>query len=408
MHQPTPALNPFRVIQKHRNFRIFWGGQTVSLIGTWMQSVAQGWLALELTNDPLMVGLVSAAGSFPVLLFSLFAGVLADRYDKLRIVRIAQALLLLQAGALWWFVWSGLIDIKWLLGLALLNGTIVAFEIPARQAFVIELVGREELLDAIALNSGGFNLARIVGPSLAAGVIATLGLEWCFGLNAVSYLAVLGGLFLVRLPPYVPRSGAPTPLEGLRQGISFMRTQREVAVLMRMVAVYAVLGVPFLVLMPVFARDVLGSTASAYSILYACVGIGALAAALALAAAGRRVSRGRLLAGAAHAFPVLLVLFSISRWLPLSGALLVAVGFTMVLTNALSNAMLQTIVPDGLRGRVMAAYAWVFVGFGPIGSLLAGAAARYVGAPLTVAVGAAGTLAFAAWMFGRNPGLRAL
>lgn len=408
MPQPTPALNPFRVIQKHRNFRIFWGGQTVSLIGTWMQSVAQGWLALELTNDPLMVGLVSAAGSFPVLLFSLFAGVLADRYDKLRIVRIAQALLLLQAGALWWFVWSGFIDIRWLLGLALLNGTIVAFEIPARQAFVIELVGREELLDAIALNSGGFNLARIVGPGLAAGVIATLGLEWCFGLNAVSYLAVLGGLFLVRLPPYVPHSGAPTPLEGLRQGISFMRTQREVAVLMRMVAVYAVLGVPFLVLMPVFARDVLGSTASAYSILYACVGIGALAAALVLAAAGRRVSRGRLLAGAAHAFPILLILFSMSRWLPLSGALLVAVGFSMVLTNALSNAILQTIVPDGLRGRVMAAYAWVFVGFGPIGSLLAGAAARYVGAPLTIAVGAVATLAIAAWVFARNPGLRAL
>ncbi len=408
MSRPTPALNPFRVVQKHRNFRIFWSGQTVSLIGTWMQTVALGWLALELTNDPFMVGLVSASSSFPVLLFSLFAGVLADRYDKLRIVRVAQTLLLVQAATLWWFVWSGNVSIGWLLALALLNGAVVAFEIPARQAFVVELVGREDLLDAIALNSGGFNLARIIGPSLAAGVIATLGLEWCFALNAVSYLAVLGGLLLVRIPPYQQHVGASTALEGLRQGLAFMRTQREVAVLMRMVAVYAIFGAPFLVLMPVIARDVLGSSATAYSVLYACVGIGALAAALALAAAGRRVRRGRLLALAAHAFAILLVLFAMSRWLPLSGALLVVVGFTMVLTNALSNTILQTIVPDGLRGRIMAAYAWVFVGFGPIGSLVAAFAARHVGAPLTIVVGAVVTLTFVAWAFAANPRLRAL
>jgi MFS family permease len=408
MPQPTPALNPFRVVQKHRNFRIFWGGHSVSLIGTWMQTVAQGWLALELTNDPFMVGLVSAAGSLPVLIFSLFAGVLADRYDKLRIVRTAQVLLLMQAATLWWFVWSGEITIGWLTTLAVLNGCIFAFEIPARQSYLIELVGREDLLDAIALNSGGFNLARIIGPGIAAVVIATVGLEWCFAVNAFSYLAALGGLFLMRVPPRQSHAGAPTPLEGLWQGITFMRSSREVSILMRMVAVYSVFGIPVLVLMPVIARDVLGSTATAYSILYACVGAGALTAALVLATIGRRVPRGKLLALSGYAFPVLLILFATARALPLAGALLVAVGFTMVLTNALANAILQTVVPDGLRGRVMAAYAWVFIGLGPIGSLLAGAAARYVGAPLAIAIGGGVTLAFASWVFTRHAELRAL
>ncbi len=408
MTHPTPPLNPFRVIQKYRNFRIFWSGQTVSLVGTWMQTVALGWLTLELTNDPFMVGLVSAAASFPVLIFSLFAGVLADRYDKLRIVRISQSLLLLQATALWWFVWSGEISTPWLMTLALFNGTVVAFEIPARQAFVIELVGRDDLLDAIALNSGGFNLARILGPSIAAAVIAAFGLEWCFALNAVSYLAVLAGLFMLDVPPFQPRAHAPTAIEGLLEGIRYMRSRREVALLMRMVGVYSVLGVPFLVLMPVIARDVLGSTATGYAALYACVGLGALAAALTLAALGRRIPRGRLLASAAHGFPVLLIAFALSRWLPLAAALLVAIGFAMILTNALSNAILQTIVPDELRGRVMSAYSWVFIGLGPVGSLLSGFGARIIGAPLTIAAGAAVTLLCAAWVFGRYPEMRVL
>jgi MFS family permease len=403
----APSFNPFRVLQQHGNFRLFWAGQTVSLIGTWMQSVAQGWLALELTDDAFMVGLVSAAGSFPVLVLSLYGGVLADRHDKLRLVRIAQALLLVQATLLWWVVWSGNVTIGWLLSLALLGGTINAFDIPARQSLVIDLVGRDDLLDAIALNSSGFNLARIIGPGIAAVVIARVGLAACFGLNALSYLAVLAGLWRIDLPRR-ERLAAPSPLEGLRQGVAYLVGTPEVATVMRLVAVYSVFGVPYLVLMPVIARDELRSDATGYSLLLTCVGVGAVAAALALAALGRRVRQGKLLAAAAYAFSGLLVAFSMSRMLWLSAVILVAVGAAMILNNAVSNSLLQTLAPDALRGRVMSAYAWVFVGLGPVGSILAGTLATLIGAARAVSVGAMIMLLYALWAFARRPEIRRL
>src|SRR3982750_4119140 len=227
MSHPTPAralkrpINPFRALQVHRNFRLFWTGQTVSLIGTWMQTVGVGWLALELTNSAFLVGVVSAAGSFPVLLLSLYGGVLADRRSKLRIVIICQALLLAEAAALWWYTWSGRIGFDSLLVLTLLGGFISAFEIPARQAMIVELVAREDLVDAIALNSGGFNLARIVGPSIAAVVLAQWGGAACFAINAGSYRAVLASLSLVKLPRWVPVQNLVSPLEQLKQGFQY-------------------------------------------------------------------------------------------------------------------------------------------------------------------------------------------
>ena len=199
----TASLNPFQTLQRHRNFRLFWFGQTLSLIGTWMQSMAEGWLALELSNSALVVGLVASAQSLPILLVSMHAGWVVDRTDKLRIVKIAQTLLGLQAATLWWFIWSGHITVGWLLVFAFVSGAISAFEIPARQSLVIELVGREDLPGAIALNSSGFNLARVVGPSIGAIVIAQLGIAWCFGVNALSYVTVLAGLFLIRLPEWM-------------------------------------------------------------------------------------------------------------------------------------------------------------------------------------------------------------
>ncbi|HUF28136.1 MAG TPA: MFS transporter [Gemmatimonadaceae bacterium] len=405
---PSRSLNPFRALQKHRNFRIFWGGQTLSLIGTWMQSVAQGWLALELTDDPFMVGLVVAVGSIPVLLFSLWAGVLADRVDKLRIVFVAQALLLVQATLLWWFVWTGQIGIGLLIGLATAGGIVNAVEIPSRQAMVIELVGREDLLDAIALNSSGFNLARIIGPSLAAIVIARLGLAWCFALNALSYLAVLLSLFRIRLPPRVRASQAVTPLEGLRQGLVYMRSTRDVAVLMRLTAAFSVLGVPYLTLLPVFARDILDLGATGYGTLLTFVGLGALAGALSLAAVGRRVRRGRLLAIGAHSFAAIIVVFSLVSHPTAAAALLLLAGYAMITTNALTNGLLQSIVPDDLRGRVMAAYTFVFVGLSPLGSLLGGAVASAAGVRWAIGGGGAIMLAFAAWAFWRYPEIRRL
>jgi MFS family permease len=406
--RPTPAINPFRAIQRHRNFRYFWIGQTVSLIGSWMQQVGQGWLALELTNDAFRVGLVSAMGSLPVLVFSLYAGVLVDRTDKLRLVFIAQVLFCAEAALLWWLTWSGHITYEWLLALATMQGLISSVEIPARQSLFVELVGREDLLDAIALNSSGFNLARIIGPSIAALVIAHAGLAWCFGINALSYVAVLGGLFLVRLPPFKPAVQRLTPLQGLVQGVRYMRATPAVSALMRIVAVYAILGVPYLVLMPVFARDVLGTGASGYGFLLTFVGIGALAGALTLAARSRRIRRGRWLMYSSYAFSALLVIFSFVRSVPLAASVLLFTGLTMIINSALANGILQTLVPDELRGRVMSAYVFVYVGLSPIGAFTAGAVARAVGTSWAIGAGGAIMLAYTLWAFWRYPELRRL
>jgi MFS family permease len=401
--RPTPAINPFRAIQRHRNFRYFWVGQTLSLIGSWMQQVGQGWLALELTNDAFRVGLVSAMGSLPVLVFSLYAGVLVDRTDKLRLVFIAQALFCLEATALWWLTWTGHITFGWLLALATLQGLISSVEIPARQSLFVELVGREDLLDAIALNSSGFNLARIIGPSIAALVIAQAGLAWCFGINALSYIAVLAGLFLIRLPPFKPVIHRLTPLQGLMQGIRYMKATPAVSALMRIVAVYAIFGVPYLVLMPVVARDVLGTGASGYGYLLTFVGVGALAGALTLAARSRRIRRGRWLMYSSYSFSILLVIFSFVRSVPLASAVLLFTGLTMIINSALANGILQTVVPDELRGRVMSAYVFVYVGLSPIGAFLAGAVARAVGADWAIGAGGGIMLAYTLWAFWKYP-----
>jgi len=402
------SLNPFRVLVEHRNFRRFWTGQTLSLVGTWMQSVAQGWLALELSDDALLVGLVAAAGSLPVLLLSLPAGVLADRVSKLRLVTVAQALMLVQATALWWLVASGRVTIGWLVALASLNGVLQAVDVPARQALVVELVGRDDLLDAIALNSTGFNLARIVGPSIAAVVIAQAGLAWCFGLNALSYLAVLAGLLRVRLPAVEVRSAALGALDGLREGLRYVRSTPTVATLLRLTAVYSVFGLPYLTLMPVFARDVLGLGASGYGTLLSCVGVGAIAGALFLAAVGRRVRRGRLLAFAATAFAALLIVLSFVRTSELAAIVLLFCGLTMILTNAITNGLLQTTSPDEYRGRVMSVHALLFIGMSPAGAIIGGAVARWLGVDAAIGIGGAVVLGAALFSLVRHPEVRQL
>ena len=401
-------MNPFRVLVRHRAFRLFWTGQTLSQVGTWMQSVAQGWLALELSDDPLVVGLVSAAGSLPVLLLSLPAGVLADRIDKLRLVTLTQALMLVQASALWVLVGTGRVTVGWLVALAALNGILQAADVPARQSLVVELVGRDDLLDAIALNSTGFNLARIVGPSIAALVIASFGLAWCFGLNALSYMAVLAGLLAIRRPPPVLAAPTLSPIEGLREGLRYVRSTPTIATLLQLTAVYSVCGLPYLTLMPVFARDVLGLDAAGYGTLLSCVGVGAITGALLLASVGRRIRRGRLLAVAALSFASLLIVFAFVRSYPLAAALLVLCGLTMILTNAITNGLLQTTAPDAFRGRVMSVHALLFIGLSPAGALIGGAVARWFGVAVAVGGGASVLLVAAAVTLARRPQLREL
>jgi MFS family permease len=406
MPDEAQSFNPFRVLQAHRNFRLFWIGQTVSLIGTWMQQVGQGWLALQLSNSALIVGLVSAAGSLPILLFSLYAGVIVDRQDKLRLVKIAQVLLSIQSALLWWLVWSGRITIPLLVGLAAMNGLISAVEIPARQSMIVDLVGRDDVVDAIALNSGGFNLARIIGPSIAAAVIASAGLAWCFGINALSYIAVIGCLVAIRLPTFVPAEKIVAAREGFMEGMAYIRSRRDITGIMGLIAVYSIFGLQYLTMMPVIARDVLHTGAGGYGFLVTLVGVGALSGALVLAAFSARVRRGRLFLISALSFAALLFVFSLMRNITVAGFLLVFIGLTMMINGALANGMLQAIVPDELRGRVMAAYVFVYVGFTPIGSLIAGAVAHVLNVQWAIGGGAAIMLLYSLWAFWKFPEMK--
>jgi MFS family permease len=406
MRGETQSLNPFRVLQAHRNFRLFWIGQTVSLIGTWMQQVGQGWLALQLSNSAFIVGLVSAAGSLPILLFSLYAGVIVDRQDKLRLVKAAQVLLSVEAAILWWLVWSGRITIPLLVGLAAMNGVISAVEIPARQSMIVDFVGREDVVDAIALNSGGFNLARIIGPSIAAAVIASAGLAWCFGINALSYIAVIGCLAAIHLPKFVPAEKIVAAREGFMEGMAYIRSRRDVTGIMGLMAIYSIFGLQYLTMMPVIARNVLHTGAGGYGFLVTLVGVGALSGALVLATFSARVRRGRLFVISAFSFAVLLLVFSLVRNITVAGILLVFIGLTMMINGALANGMLQAIVPDELRGRVMAAYVFVYVGFTPIGSLIAGAVAHVLNVQWAVGGGAVIMLVYATWAFWKYPEMR--
>lgn len=394
--------NPFRPLVVHRNFRLFWSGHTLSLIGTWMQSVAQGWLALELTNNAFMVGVVSAAQALPVLLFSLYAGVIADRYNKFRLIVSGQTILLLQALILWYIASSPYLNIWWMIGLAGVNGIVTAFETPTRQSFIADLVGKEDLRSAIALNSTGFNLARIVGPSIAALVISTLGLSWCFGFNAVSYFAVLISLFFMRLPQWTPKENLQSPWDGLKEGLIYIRRTPEVSTLIKMVGVFSIFGMPIMTLMPVMARDVLNTDASGYGFLLTSVGVGALTGALSLAWIGRRIRGGRLYLCSAFLFATLVIIFATVTSQMIATLLVTGIGFVMILNTALANSILQTIAPDELRGRVVSAYVFVFIGMMPVGSLLLGALARAFDVRVALTAGATIMLLNAVWVALRN------
>jgi len=405
---PTRSFNPFRTLAVHRNFRLFWFGQTASLIGTWMQQISTAWLALELSNDPFLVGLVSAAGTLPILLFSIPAGVFADRRKKLRIVRVAQVMFLIQAVLLWWFTWSGHVTIAVLIALVLASGLLEAFEIPARQSLIVRLVGKDDLQDAIALNSGGFNLARILGPSLAAIVIAQFGIAWCFGFNAVSYFAVLIGLAMIRLPAGTDEisESAHSTWHGVVEAFTYIRNDRLMWILIRVVALFSFLGIPVLTMLPVMARDHLHLGAAGYGTLMGCFGIGALTGTLLIAGQGGRLRRGVVLTTCSLVLGLAMLAFGLSTSVVLSGFLLFVCGMAMMGNNALINGLMQSRVPDAMRARVMGLYVTVYIGTHPLGSAIAGWCAREFGVSRTVV--AMGTLLFgaAAWAFRKYPEIR--
>ena len=394
------SLSPFAAL-RHRNFRLFFIGQTTSLIGTWMQSIGQGWLVLQLTNSAFQVGLVSALGALPVLLFSLPAGVYVDRHDKQRIVVWGQFLMSVQAVILTVLTYARVIT-AWEVGvLAFFGGMLNAIEIPARQSFFVDLVGKEDLTNAIALNSSAYNVARILGPSIAGLVIAKYGVKMCFLLNAISYIAVIAALLMMRLPAFLPAISHPDALTHFREGLAFAKSDRRVWGMIVMTAAFGIFGFQFVVMLPVFARDVLEVGASGLGIMSALVGVGAVISALALAIFSPRMQRGQVLRWSGPAFGLSIVLFAITSWYPGVLLMLALSGFWMILNNAITNSLIQGMTPDALRGRVMALWTFVFVGFAPIGSLQVGWVAERLGAPVAVAIGGAVSLLSCAWIWFR-------
>ena len=372
----------------HRNFRLFFIGQGISLVGTWMQNVGEGWLILTLTNSPFYVGLTAALSSLGVLLFSLYAGVIADRVDKRRFIIFMQLAFMLEALTVAVLVWTGVVAVWQVLLLATILGIASAFDIPMRQSFVVEMVGKDDLMNAIALNSSVFNGARVIGPAIAGVLIGAVGIAWCYFLNGVSYIAVIAGLLLMRLPPRAPPARGASAWTGFREVLAYLRGDRRLRVLMILTAVISVFGFPYIAMMPVFARDVLHRGATGYGALTSSIGIGAVIGALGIALASARIrARGRLMLAGGTAFGILLMLFAASRSLALSMLLLALAGCAMIVNNSLANTLLQTTAPDHLRGRVMGFYSFVFVGMAPFGAFLFGLVAEHVGAPATLAAG---------------------
>jgi MFS family permease len=397
---PAPRFTPFAAL-RHRNFRLFYAGQTLSLVGTWMQSLAQGWLVLQLTNSAFWVGLVAFLGSLPIVLFTLPAGVYVDRSHKRRVITICQALMLVQALVMTALTALHRIEAWEVAALAMFLGSLQAIEIPARQSFFVELVAREDLTNAIALNSSAFNASRIIGPAIAGVLVARVGMAWCFGLNALSYVAVLIGLARMRLPAFAPPRMQGNDIERFKEGIRFVRSERRVFALVLSTALLSLFGFPYLVLLPVFARDQLHVGAEGLGIMSASVGIGAVASALWLAAVAARSGRGRMVVIAGPSFGIAVALFALSRSFPLALLMLAATGFAMVLNNAATNTLLQHLVSDDLRGRVMSVWTFVFVGFSPIGSLWVGWLAGLISAPLALAASGPVSAISVAWLWWR-------
>ncbi|MDD3352998.1 MFS transporter [Zoogloea sp.] len=368
-----------------RNYRIYFAGQLVSLAGTWMQQIAMVWLAYRLTGSALMLGAVGFATQIPILVFGALGGVITDRFDKRRLLMATQILSLLQALLLALLAWLGLITPAVLLALAFGLGVINALDIPTRQSLAVQLVDqREDLPNAIALNSMLMNVARFVGPALAGFVVAALGEAVCFLLNGVSYLAVLLALTAIRLPAEVPRPAQGTPLQALREGLRYVGAHPRIRASLVLIAATSFLASPYLVLMPLFAREILGGDARLYGLLVGCAGAGSLASSVYLAS--RRDTRGltRVVGWAAPLAGVALVIFALSAHLTLTMPVLFGLGIGIMLVAAGSNTLIQTQVDNAFRGRVMALFTMALLGVAPLGSFAVGSLAHHFGVRATL------------------------
>lgn len=391
---------------KHYNYRLWFFGQMVSLMGTWMQSTAQGYLIYQLTGSPVYLGLVGFVGGMPALLFTLFGGVIADRISRRNMMVITQTSMLVLAFVLAVLAFTNVVQPWHILLLAFLLGIANAFDAPARVAFVTELVSREDMTNAIALNSTMFNIATVVGPSVAGLTYAAFGPAWCFTLNGISFIAVIVALLFMRIKPIIQPSQRASVMADLKEGLRYVFSHRLILSLIGSIGLVSIFGIGMLTLLPAWATDILHGDVTTNGLLVSARGFGSLVSALMLAYLGNRRFRGKLWTVGAFIMPVMLFIFAWIRWLPLSLVTLVGIGWSFMMIMNNSNAMMQSQVPDHLRGRVMSVYTLVFFGSMPLGSLFAGAFAQKFSEPLTVVIGAGVlmAMAIASWIF--LPGIR--
>lgn len=401
---------------RHRNFRLFFGGQTISLVGTWMTRIATSWLVYRLTKSSLLLGTVSFMGQIPTFPLAPFAGVWVDRWDRRQVLLWTQTLAMVQSLLLAWLTLSHRINIAEILALSAFQGVINAFDMPGRQAFMVQMVTPEEageageerndLQNAIAINSSMVNAARLIGPSLAGLVIAASSEGWCFLIDGVSYIAVIISLLLMRVHAAQVRAKAASMIEEMREGWAYVSSFAPIRTILLLFCLLSLMGMPYMVLMPVFAASVLHGGPHTLGFLMAAAGVGALISALSLVL--RRSVRGltRMIGIAALVFGAGLVAFGFSHWQWLSMVILVFTGFGMMQGMTASNTVIQTLVPEDKRGRVMSYYMAAFVGMAPFGSLLAGWMAHWIGAPRTVMVTGTCCIAGGVWFWSQLPGIR--
>lgn len=392
--QPEKGLLRAFLALRHRNFRLFWFGQMISLMGTWMQSIGQSWLVLELTHSAWLLGLVGALQFLPVMLLSLFGGVLADRWPKRRMLLITQSSAMIQASVLWILIATGTVQLWHVLVLAALLGLTNSLDMPTRQAFVVEMVGHEDLPNAIALNSSLFNMARIVGPGIGGLIIAWRGVSPLFLLNALSFIAVIIGLALIdvsKLHANTRRVAVPigTPkqstLQSLREGLAYVWRTPSVLLIIAVIGAVSLFGINFNVVLPLFATSVLNVGPAGFGFISSAFGLGSLLCALWLAWSNHKPTIQYVLISS-FIFCIVEAAFAISHFYPLSLLLIASTGFAQIAFSATSNTTLQTVAPDYLRGRVMSVYMLVFAGSIPLGNLLTGGLAHWLGAPMALLI----------------------
>ena len=396
----------FRSFQ-YKNYRLFFGGQSLSLIGTWIQRIATPWLVYHLTNSPFLLGLVGFAGQLPTFLIAPFAGVLTDRMNRYHILIVTQVAAMVQALLLALLYFTGTIQVWHIVILSIFLGIINAFDVPARQSFLVEMVDKkEDLGNAIALNSSMVNGARLLGPSVAGLLISFAGEGICFLINGLSYLFVIGSLLLMKVVPRKTNNRDKNILNELKEGFSYAFGWAPIRYIILLLALISLMGMPYTVLAPVFAKEILHGGSHTFGFLMGASGLGALTGALFLASRKDASGIVRIIPLAAGIFGLGLISFSLSRFLPLSLVLMMVIGLGMMLQMASSNTILQTIVEDDKRGRIMSFYTMAFMGTAPFGSFLAGAFAKLIGAPYTVLIGGIACIAGAIIFARRLPALK--